>query len=201
MPRSTRAVPALRRALDRPAIVQQGVFNMAPRRRRGRGAGEMRAKGRAGGEAVFRSSSPGETRAIGARLGALLGPGSVLALHGELGSGKTCFVQGLADGLGIARSAGVSSPTFVIINEYPARIPLFHFDLYRLPGGRELVELGWGDYLDRGGVIAIEWAERMGDLLPDGHLAVTLEVTGERTRLITISGKGADTLAEEMAGP
>lgn len=152
-------------------------------------------------ELVFRSSSPGETRAIGARIGALLKPGAVLALHGELGAGKTCLVQGLAEGLGIVRPARVSSPTFVIINEYPARIPLFHFDLYRLPDGRELIELGWDDYLERRGVIAIEWAERMRDLLPADHLAVTLEVTGEKTRRISVRGRGAGELAGAAVKP
>lgn len=153
----------------------------------GRGAQER--------ELVFHSSSPGETRAVGARLGARLKPGAVLALHGGLGAGKTCLVQGLAEGLGIRPPARVSSPTFVIINEYPARIPLFHFDLYRLPDGHELIELGWEDYLERGGVIAIEWAERMRDLLPADHLGVTLEVTGEKTRRITLRGKNIDEFA------
>ena len=153
--------------------------------------------GRGERELVFHSSSPGETRAVGARLGARLRPGAVLALHGELGAGKTCLVQGLAEGLGIVPPARVSSPTFVIINEYPARIPLFHFDLYRLPDGQELIELGWEDYLERGGVIAIEWAERMRDLLPADHLGVTLEVTGEKTRRITLRGKNIDEFATE----
>jgi tRNA threonylcarbamoyladenosine biosynthesis protein TsaE len=143
----------------------------------------------------FLSSSPEETRDVGARIGARLWPGAVLALHGELGSGKTCLVQGLAEGLGLVPPARVSSPSFVIINEYPARIPLFHFDLYRLPDGRELIELGWEDYLERGGVIAIEWAERMRDLLPADHLRVTMEVTGEKTRRITLHGRGVERFA------
>jgi tRNA threonylcarbamoyladenosine biosynthesis protein TsaE len=127
-------------------------------------------------------------------------PGAVLALRGELGAGKTCFVQGLAEGLGIVPPARVSSPSFVIINEYPARIPLFHFDLYRLPDGDELVELGWEDYLERGGVIAIEWAERMEALLPEDCIDIEIEVTGEKSRRITLRGSRAKNLDADERG-
>ena len=144
---------------------------------------------------IFLSSGPEETRRIGARIGARVEPGAVLALRGELGAGKTCFVQGLAEGLGIVPPARVSSPSFVIINEYPARIPLFHFDLYRLPNGDELIELGWEDYLERGGVIAVEWAERMEKLLPENRLDVEIEVTGEKSRRIALRGKTAGDFA------
>ena len=149
---------------------------------------------------LFISSGPEETRRIGARVGARLKPGAVLALRGELGAGKTCFVQGLAEGLGIVPPARVSSPSFVIINEYPARIPLFHFDLYRLPDGTELVELGWEDYLERGGVIAIEWAERMAALLPEDRIDIEIEVTGEKSRRITVRGAQAERLAADGGG-
>jgi tRNA threonylcarbamoyladenosine biosynthesis protein TsaE len=100
------------------------------------------------------SSSESETEAAGKRLAQMLGRGGVAALSGELGAGKTAFVRGLAEGLGIA--SRVTSPTFAIVNEYDGRIPLFHFDLYRITGEDELFELGWDDYLERGGVVAAE---------------------------------------------
>lgn len=138
---------------------------------------------------VIISKSAEETRALGVRIGRQLGAGAVIALRGDLGSGKTCMVQGIAAGLGVAPTACVNSPTFVIINEYDGPVPLFHFDLYRLADGNELIDLGWEDYLDSRGVIAIEWAERMGSLLPPDHIGITLEVTGENSRRIIITGK------------
>jgi tRNA threonylcarbamoyladenosine biosynthesis protein TsaE len=138
---------------------------------------------------VIISKSVEETRAIGARIGKHLRAGTVLALHGDLGSGKTCMVQGIAAGLGVSSTACVNSPTFVLINEYDGPIPLYHFDLYRLADGSELIDLGWEDYLDSQGVIAIEWAERMGSLLPPDHIGINLEITGESSRRITFTGK------------
>jgi tRNA threonylcarbamoyladenosine biosynthesis protein TsaE len=114
--------------------------------------------------------------------------GTVIALYGELGSGKTCLVQGIAAGLGVPASVPVNSPSFVIISEYAGRLPFFHVDLYRVRDWRDVFDLGWDDYLEKRGVIAIEWAERMGPLLPPGHIAITLEIAGETTRNITISG-------------
>ena len=140
------------------------------------------------GRVIF-SKSAEETRALGVRIGRRLRAGAVIALRGELGSGKTCMVQGIAAGLGVAPTAYVNSPTFVLINEYDGPIPLYHFDLYRLADGNELIDLGWEDYLDSRGVIAIEWAERMGSLLPPDHIGISLEVTGETSRRISISGK------------
>jgi tRNA threonylcarbamoyladenosine biosynthesis protein TsaE len=136
------------------------------------------------------SSSPEGTRAIGKRIGTCIKEGAVLALQGELGSGKTCLVQGIATGLGVDRSVPVNSPSFVIINEYPGPVTLYHFDLYRVHEERELWELGWEEYLARPGVIVIEWAERTGSLLPDDHIRIALEITGESSRRITISGRG-----------
>lgn len=140
-----------------------------------------------------------ETRALGVRIGKRLREGAVVALHGELGSGKTCMVQGIAAGLGVAPSACVNSPTFVIINEYDGPIPFYHIDLYRVANGRELIDLGWEDYLDRRGVIAIEWAEKMGSLLPPDHISIRLEVTGETTRRISISGNNVKKMVEQDA--
>lgn len=132
---------------------------------------------------------------MGEKIGARLRAGDIVALCGELGSGKTCLVQGLAAGLGVDSATPVNSPTFVLINEYRGRVPLYHFDLYRVHDWREVYDLGWDDYLDRGGVIAIEWAERMGRLLPPVHLRVDLEIAGEQTRRITLSGARAARIA------
>ena len=129
------------------------------------------------------SHSPEETERIGEELGRGLAPGAVLALFGDLGAGKTAFVRGLARGLGLRWP--VSSPTFNIVNEYPGPTPLFHFDLYRLGDAEELYDLGWEEYLDRGGVIAVEWSERAEEVFPPGTLRITIEKTGENERRIT----------------
>ena len=150
-------------------------------------------------ELVVISRSVEKTRALGVRIGRRLREGAVVALHGELGSGKTCMVQGIAAGLGVAPLSCVNSPTFVIINEYNGPIPFYHFDLYRVADGRELIDLGWEDYLDRRGVIAIEWAEKMGPLLPPDHISIGLEVTGETTRRIMISGSNVKKIMKQDA--
>ena len=115
-------------------------------------------------------------------------PGTVLAYRGDLGMGKTAFTRGLARGLGF--TGRVTSPTFTIVNEYEGRIPLFHFDMYRLGGPDELFDIGWEDYLARGGVCAVEWSERVPDAMPPGTLWVTLERHPEHDgwRVITIEG-------------
>ena len=135
---------------------------------------------------TYRSSSPEETAALGRRLARTLAPGTVLALVGPLGAGKTAFVKGLAAGLGVPPREAVS-PTFALIHEHTGRMPLFHADLYRLTGPEEVAELGLEDYAERRGVLAIEWAERAGGALPAGARTVTFRVTGPRTRLITVS--------------
>jgi len=119
------------------------------------------------------SSSPEETRRLAGRLMCHLPACASLALHGELGSGKTCFVQGLALALEIDQP--VTSPTFTIINQYKGLRPLYHVDLFRLSGLEELLALGFEEVLEADGVIAIEWAERAGDMLPQGTTHVTLE--------------------------
>jgi tRNA threonylcarbamoyladenosine biosynthesis protein TsaE len=136
------------------------------------------------------SSSESETEAAGKRLAQMLGRGGVAALSGELGAGKTAFVRGLAEGLGIA--SRVTSPTFAIVNEYDGRIPLFHFDLYRITGEDELFELGWDDYLERGGVVAAEWSENAAEALPAQTVYVRIEKTGEHTRRIDIDFPGGN---------
>lgn len=130
--------------------------------------------------------SPTETEQVGQALAARLTAGTVLALRGDLGAGKTAFTRGLARGLGY--SGAVTSPTFTIVNEYEGgRLPLFHFDLYRLSSPDELWDIGWEDYLDRGGVCAVEWSERAEELL-SGAVTVTLRRVDDSTREITVEG-------------
>lgn len=129
--------------------------------------------------------SPAETQAVARSLLSALGPGNVVALHGELGSGKTCFVQGLARALGIRQA--VTSPSYTLIHEYAGRPPLVHVDLYRLRDLAAVAELALEEYWDAGGITAIEWAERAGAILPAHTVHVYFEVVEEgRARAITI---------------
>lgn len=136
----------------------------------------------------IQTHSPEETEAVGRKLAAQLRPGDVLAYYGDLGAGKTAFTRGLAAGLGVTEP--VTSPTYTIVNEYlSGRLPLFHFDMYRLGSADELFDIGWEDYLARGGVCAVEWSENVEDAL-EGAIAVTIEkdpVQPDR-RSITIEG-------------
>ena len=136
----------------------------------------------------YLSHSTEETEDLGAALAAHLTPGAVVAYLGDLGAGKTAFTRGLARGLGY--TGRVTSPTFTVVNEYLGRVPLFHFDLYRLGGAEELWDIGWEDYLDRGGVCAVEWSERAGDALPPETVTVTIRRCGEdeNWRRITVEG-------------
>ena len=134
------------------------------------------------------SNSVAETEELGAQLAARLRPGDVVAYTGDLGAGKTAFTRGIARGLGIPER--VTSPTFTIVNEYEGgRLPLFHFDLYRLGDPEELFDIGWEDYLARGGVCAVEWSEIVSDALEDGVLRVDIRRgVGDGQRIITITG-------------
>ncbi len=136
----------------------------------------------------YLSHSVEETEQFGAQLAATLAPGTVLAYTGGLGMGKTAFTRGLARGLGFL--GRVTSPTFTLVNEYEGRMPLFHFDLYRINSSDELFDLGWDDYLDRGGVCAVEWSERIADALPPDTLYVDISRSGENDgwRVITVTG-------------
>jgi tRNA threonylcarbamoyladenosine biosynthesis protein TsaE len=133
----------------------------------------------------FDSSSPEETSRIAARLTGGLPPGSTVALIGPLGSGKTVFVKGMAAGLGLPARAA-TSPTFTIINEYGGDPPLVHVDLYRLRDRSEIADLGLEEYIDGPGIVAIEWAEKAGDLLPGKKVTVRFRHLGARRRRITI---------------
>ena len=138
-----------------------------------------------------------ETEALGETLARRLGPGDVVAYRGDLGAGKTAFTRGLARGLGC--TGRVTSPTFTVVNEYEGRLPLFHFDLYRLDGEDALYDIGWEDYLDRGGVCAVEWSERAEAALPRETVWVSIRrcAESEDWRRITIEGRAGD----EAAGP
>ena len=132
--------------------------------------------------------SADETQALGQKLASRLAPGDVIAYFGDLGAGKTAFTRGLAQGLGITDP--VTSPTYTIVNEYlSGRIPMFHFDMYRLSSSDELFDIGWEDYLSRGGVCAVEWSENVEDALQDA-IRVTIEKDADEpdTRHITITG-------------
>ena len=134
------------------------------------------------------TNSPAETEDAGASLAARLEPGSVIAFTGDLGAGKTAFTRGLARGLGVTER--VTSPTFTIVNEYEGgRLPLFHFDMYRLGSSDELFDIGWEDYLRRGGICAVEWSENIEDALEEDAVRVDIR-RGEYDdqRIITISG-------------
>ena len=132
------------------------------------------------------TNSPAETEAVGAALAAVLRPGTVLAYRGDLGAGKTAFTRGLARGLGYAEP--VTSPTYTIVNEYlGGRLPLFHFDMYRLRSSDDLWDIGWEDYLERGGICAVEWSENVADAL-ENAIRIRIEKTGEESRRITIEG-------------
>ena len=134
----------------------------------------------------FITHSPAETEAVGVALAKTLAPGAVIAYRGDLGAGKTAFTRGLARGLGYAEP--VTSPTYTIVNEYlGGRIPLFHFDMYRLRSADDLWDIGWDDYLERGGVCAVEWSENVDQALED-PITVTIEKTGEDSRRIIIEG-------------
>ena len=141
---------------------------------------------------TFSTNSPAETEAIGAALGAIIPAGTILAYRGDLGAGKTAFTRGLALGLGYRDP--VTSPTYTVCNEYlGGRLPLFHFDMYRLRCADDLWDIGWEDYLDRNGVCAVEWSENVEEAL-EGAVTVTIEKTGEESRIITV--EGGDFLAD-----
>ncbi len=145
--------------------------------------------------------TPNETRAFGAALGRLLKAGDVIALVGDLGMGKTTFAQGVAQGMGIADA--VTSPTFTLVQEYGRKLPLFHFDPYRLEQPEALYDLGFEEYLERGGVVLVEWADKIGGLLPPERLTLTMreEQGAGETRRISVEANGGryERLLAELA--
>ena len=135
---------------------------------------------------IFYSNSPRQTEEVGEKLAKILKPGAVIAYKGDLGAGKTAFTRGLARGLGATEQ--VTSPTYTIVNEYlTGRMPLFHFDMYRLSCSDDLFDIGWEDYLDREGICAVEWSENVADALED-PIVVEISKTGDESRTITVTG-------------
>ena len=134
----------------------------------------------------FITNSPEETEKIGEKLAKALPAGTILAYRGDLGAGKTAFTRGLARGLGA--NEPVTSPTYTIVNEYlSGRLPLFHFDMYRLRSADDLFDIGWEDYLDRNGICAVEWSENVAEAM-ENAIVVTIEKLDEDSRRITIEG-------------
>jgi tRNA threonylcarbamoyladenosine biosynthesis protein TsaE len=136
------------------------------------------------------SKSAGATYRFGKALGKLLRPGDLVAFTGDLGAGKTCCIQGIADGLGIQERGIVTSPTFTLIQEYQAKIPIYHFDVYRFTREDEIYDLGYEEYFYGEGVTLIEWAERIRAFLPAEYLAIHLHVVTDQTRCIQLYAHG-----------
>ncbi|NLL38456.1 MAG: tRNA (adenosine(37)-N6)-threonylcarbamoyltransferase complex ATPase subunit type 1 TsaE [Clostridiales bacterium] len=130
------------------------------------------------------SKSEKETQKAGRELAMRLKPGDTVALYGDLGAGKTAFVRGMAEGLGVTDM--VTSPTFTIVNEYSGSVPLFHFDMYRLSSAQELFDIGWEDYQDRGGICAVEWSENVDSAFDKDTIRVSITPIDGNTRLIEI---------------
>lgn len=139
---------------------------------------------------ILYSRSPSETIRFGKQIGRLLQGGEVLALEGELGTGKTHLIKGLAEGAGVRRSVYVTSPSFTLINEYKGRTPFYHIDLYRLREEKEAEELGLEELFRAGGITAIEWADRIPSLLPDEFLRIQIQYAGQKTRTIELIAIG-----------
>ena len=139
---------------------------------------------------VFQTKSTSETIRIGKNIGSVLLPGDVVALVGELGTGKTQFIKGLAAGVGVGKPTYISSPSFTLINEYAGKVPFYNIDLFRLKSEKETEELGLEEYFQGGGITAIEWADKIPSLLPQEILWIHIRYTGEHTRSFEIIGKG-----------
>ncbi len=149
-------------------------------------------------DASWLSRGPEQTREAARELGALLRGGDALALSGELGAGKTCFVQGLALGLGVAPEVPVTSPTFTLVGQYPGRVEMRHADFYRVETYARLEAAGFEDLLDEHGVLVVEWPERFPEALPSGRLEIRIEVVAETERRLHVRALGPR--ANEIAG-
>ena len=135
----------------------------------------------------MKSDSTEKTRELGSKLAQSLTPGSIVALEGELGAGKTCFVQGMAKGLGVSERAFVRSPSFTLLNQYDGKITIYHFDFYRLDHVEELGDLGLEEYFDGDGVTVIEWADKFPSALPNKTIHVHFKIIDENTREVECS--------------
>jgi tRNA threonylcarbamoyladenosine biosynthesis protein TsaE len=139
---------------------------------------------------VIQTKSTSETVRLGKRMGGHLRPGDVVALAGELGTGKTQFIKGVAAGVGVGKSTYITSPSFTLINEYTGKIPFYHIDLYRLKTEKEAEELGLEEYFQSRGITAIEWADKIPSSLPKEMLWIHIYYTGKYTRSLEIIAKG-----------
>ena len=138
----------------------------------------------------LRTSSVDQTMELGAVLGKLVFPGAILALSGDLGAGKTYFIKGLARGLGVRDTDEVASPSFALLHVYDGRMPLYHFDLYRLIGYNDFLDIGGEDYLGGTGVAAIEWADKIIGFLPEQLLQIEIDYENDVGRRLTFQAKG-----------
>ena len=148
---------------------------------------------------TIESGSPEETVALGRRIGERLEPGDVLALVGPLGAGKTQLTRGLAEGAGATER--VTSPTFKLVNEYAGRVRLYHIDAYRIRGADDLAALGCDEFFDGDGAAVVEWADRVADVLPDDHLHIEIDITGESSRRLVFAAAGPRSARLLAAGP
>jgi tRNA threonylcarbamoyladenosine biosynthesis protein TsaE len=139
----------------------------------------------------LRTYNEGETRKLGEIIGRNLDPGDIVALIGDLGAGKTCMTKGLAKSLGVSDQYEITSPTFTIINEYPGIMTFWHVDVYRLESSRDMIDAGFEDLFSSSGVVVIEWAEKILDILPPNTLFITFEYVDDTTRVVRISGRGS----------
>ena len=137
---------------------------------------------------IYHTASDEETSKLGQKLGSVLREGDVIALVGQLGSGKTWFTKGVGLGLGVCSDTIITSPSFSLVNEYEGRCPFFHMDGYRLDGLSDFLSAGLDEYLYQDGVVAMEWADRWPEILPDWNVKVEIEIVDERSRKITLSG-------------
>lgn len=142
------------------------------------------------GRTTTTTNSETETLALGRLLGRCLEPGDVIALVGPLGAGKTCLVKGVVAGMGLRDTRRVVSPTYLLIKEYEARLHVYHVDAYRLNTASDLLDLGFDEMCNAGGVILIEWADRIAAALPDDHLLITLQTAGETRRDLILEARG-----------
>jgi tRNA threonylcarbamoyladenosine biosynthesis protein TsaE len=139
---------------------------------------------------VIQTKNTSETIRLGKRIGGHLRPGDVVALAGELGTGKTQFIKGVATGVGVGKPTYITSPSFTLINEYTGKIPFYHIDLYRLNSEKEAEELGLEEYFQSKGITVVEWADKIPSLLPKEMLWIHIHYTGKHTRSLEILGKG-----------
>jgi tRNA threonylcarbamoyladenosine biosynthesis protein TsaE len=151
-------------------------------------------------KAVFEMATEGDTRRFGRTLARLLAPGDVVGLCGDLGAGKTFLARAIARGLGVPEGVPVTSPTFTLIKEYEARLPIYHMDLYRLGGPSELYDLGLWEYYDGDGVCLVEWSDRFEDLWPASALVLSLALGDGEARTITATGVGRGAILVEGIG-